>query len=282
MYKKMNFTLTQGKFYDKHPVFLPWSQVLIKHNLKLLYRLKEIYIKKDLDKLGMKKGSSVLEVGSGQGIFLNRLSSYYNVIALGVDVSDDSIKYANKYCSDNNLKFIKASATNLPFKDKNFDTIVSFDTMEHVKNQNKMLSEIIRVLKQNGKFLVYTLNSKDDFTLDWFWAKIGFDIYKRAMHKRELFVDSHKMINDLKDMGIKSLKINYYGGLFTIGFDEILMVFLLVLGKLGLFKYDLLGEVIFYVLDKLSRIIYPAFNYLDSFWYKKGYSLGFSVSGTKE
>src|SRR3989339_890533 len=106
MYKKMNFTLTQGKFYDKHPVFLPWSQVLIKHNLKLLYRLKEIYIKKDLDKLGMKKGSSVLEVGSGQGIFLNRLSSYYNVIALGVDVSDDSIKYANKYCSDNNLKFI--------------------------------------------------------------------------------------------------------------------------------------------------------------------------------
>ena len=180
------------------------------------------------------------------------------------------------------MKFIKASATNLPFKDKNFDTIVSFDTMEHVKNQNKMLSEIIRVLKQNGKFLVYTLNSKDDFTLDWFWAKIGFDIYKRAMHKRELFVDSHKMINDLKDMGIKSLKINYYGGLFTIGFDEILMVFLLVLGKLGLFKYDLLGEVIFYVLDKLSRIIYPAFNYLDSFWYKKGYSLGFSVSGTKE
>jgi len=45
---------------------------------------------------------------------------------------------------------------NLPFVDSCFDTIVSFQVLEHVKEPNEMLSEIFRVLKCNSFAILST------------------------------------------------------------------------------------------------------------------------------
>jgi len=278
----MNFTLDQEKFYDRNPTLSPWPRILSRKALRVLYKPREVFFKRILDGLNIEKGSRVLEIGSGQGIFLTRFRNQYECIAKGADISEESIKFANKYYSGKNLRFVKASAAKLPFAGKSFDLVISFDTMEHVEDQNKMLSEIGRVLRSGGKFLIYTLNSSDYFTLDWIWEKLGFDIYKRAMHKRSLFVDPKKLAPQLRSVGFISVGVVYYGGIFTLGLDEIIMVFLLIAKIAGLFKFDTLGEIVLYMLDKISKVFYPLLNFLDGFWYKKGHSLGFAVTGIKE
>jgi len=278
----MNFTKSQEKFYDRHPTLSPWPRILSRKGLRVSYKPREIFLKRILDGLNIEKGSRVLEIGSGQGIFLARLCNQYGCIAKGADISAESVQFANKYYSGRNLRFIKASAEDLPFAGKSFDLVVSFDTMEHVEDQGKMLSEIARVLRSGGKFLIYTLNSSDSFTLDWIWEKLGFDIYKRAMHKRSLFVDPKKLTPELRNAGFKSIKTEYYGSIFTLGLDEIIMVSLLISKKAGLFKFDRLGEIVLYILDKISKVFYPLLNFLDGFWYKRGHSLGFAVTGIKK
>jgi len=125
------------------------------------------------------------------------------------------------------------------------------------------------------------LNKFDKYTLDWIWEKMGIDIYKRAMHKRKLFVDPKKLVKYLGNNSVKVEELKYYGGIFTIGLDELIMVFIYLCKKLGLFKFNLLGKIILNVLNIVSRIFYPLLNFLDQYWYKKGRSLGFVVIASK-
>lgn len=43
--------------------------------------------------------------------------------------------------------------TDIPFKENTFDCIISNHVMEHIKNEKKAVSEIMRVLKPNGKWI---------------------------------------------------------------------------------------------------------------------------------
>ena len=45
-----------------------------------------------------------------------------------------------------------------PFADKYFDLIICSDVIEHVRNQDVLINEIIRVLKDNGEIFLTTPN----------------------------------------------------------------------------------------------------------------------------
>lgn len=49
-----------------------------------------------------------------------------------------------------NVKCIKADITNLPFEDKYFDLILSSHVIEHIEDEEKVLEEFNRVLKDDG------------------------------------------------------------------------------------------------------------------------------------
>lgn len=49
-----------------------------------------------------------------------------------------------------NVKCVKADITNLPFEDKYFDLILSSHVIEHIENEQKVLEEFNRVLKDDG------------------------------------------------------------------------------------------------------------------------------------
>jgi SAM-dependent methyltransferase len=54
------------------------------------------------------------------------------------------------------MEFMKADASEgLPFTDGSYDSVISFDSINHIANRNKLLKEIYRVLKPGG-FLLYT------------------------------------------------------------------------------------------------------------------------------
>jgi 2-polyprenyl-3-methyl-5-hydroxy-6-metoxy-1,4-benzoquinol methylase len=68
-----------------------------------------------------------------------------------VDISDLAIVHAqNRYGTLRGLSFRKADCTDLPFDDDEFDRVVSFETLEHLAEHERLLSEFRRVLKPDG------------------------------------------------------------------------------------------------------------------------------------
>lgn len=99
-------------------------------------------------------GRRVLDVACGEGYgsaALARLAAHVT----GVDVSDAAVAHARAAYADRaNLEFVAASCTELPLPDASFDTVVSFETIEHITGQEAFLDQVARVLKPGGVFVL--------------------------------------------------------------------------------------------------------------------------------
>lgn len=90
----------------------------------------------------------VLDLASGDGTFA--ISTYDNKLDVGLDLDMESlVRSKGKY-----KKIIQADATRFPFKEKTFQTIISSCAVEHIPDLNDLLSEIYKVLKPGGKFIL--------------------------------------------------------------------------------------------------------------------------------
>lgn len=104
------------------------------------------------------KGKNVLDIGCGYGwCELNFLDRGVKKI-VGTEVTAKDLNTAKKYVKSSKAEFIVAGATKLPFPDNSFDTVVSWEVIEHIpKNtENEMFSEVYRVLKTGGTFYLST------------------------------------------------------------------------------------------------------------------------------
>ena len=113
------------------------------------------------------RDQTVLDIASGEGYGSNILASHASYV-VGVDIDENSVSMAgSKYIKDN-LEFIHANATKIPFPDDYFDVVVSFETIEHLNelDQKIFLSEIKRVLKDRGVIIMSTpdKNRTEKFT----------------------------------------------------------------------------------------------------------------------
>lgn len=123
----------------------------IHQRLLQAYYLAKPYIKGDLLELGC---------GEGRGVeLLAPLADSY----LALDKIDEVIEKLQKKYPDVSFR----QAVFPPFKtlaDNSFDTIVSFQVIEHIKDDKAFLSEIHRVLKPGGRAILTTPNIKMTLT----------------------------------------------------------------------------------------------------------------------
>ncbi|QIH39521.1 class I SAM-dependent methyltransferase [Flavobacterium sp. Sr18] len=96
----------------------------------------------------------VLDIASGEGYGSFLLSRNAKKV-YGVDIDEKSINHAKiKYASSKNIEFKVGSTDVIPLEDKSVDVVISFETIEHHNKHDLMLSEISRVLKEDGFLLI--------------------------------------------------------------------------------------------------------------------------------
>ncbi|WP_299685924.1 class I SAM-dependent methyltransferase [uncultured Vibrio sp.] len=98
----------------------------------------------------------VLDCACGIGYASKLIISNNNVDAyIGMDISQDAIETAKLHFStkDNKVTFKLGSILNLSEPDNSIDTFISMETFEHLKEPSLALSEIKRVLKDDGFFI---------------------------------------------------------------------------------------------------------------------------------
>lgn len=105
-------------------------------------------------------GRHVLDIACGEGYGAAMLAASAASVT-GVDISEDAIAHAARaYAGVPNLRFMAGSAAAIPLADASMDAVVSFETIEHLAEQEAMLAEIRRVLRPDG-FLVLSSPNKD-------------------------------------------------------------------------------------------------------------------------
>jgi SAM-dependent methyltransferase len=154
------------------------------------------------------KKKKILDIGCGYGWFeLNALSRGCRKI-VGVELTEKDLKTAKTHILHKNADFKLGSAAELPFESQSFDTVTSWEVLEHVpgEKEKEMFREAARVLKKNGVFYLSTpFDSLISKTLDPAWWLIGHRHYS-----------SQKIAELAEQHGFEVEKIVLKGGVWEI------------------------------------------------------------------
>ncbi|TVY11834.1 class I SAM-dependent methyltransferase [Paenibacillus cremeus] len=123
-----------------------WLHVLVEHLSR--YELACEFV----------KGARVLDAACGTGYGTKMLDEAGAKEVIGVDISTETIGHAKAGYTGRNTQYMVGDILQLPFKDRTFDVIVSFETIEHVPDGSAWIREASRMLTNNGLFLVSTPN----------------------------------------------------------------------------------------------------------------------------
>lgn len=180
-------------------------------------------------------GNKVLDIGCGYGVYVDYLSSL-GYQAHGVDFVPEFIKRAKK---NKKGEFVLGQVEKLPFKDKEFDTTLLFDILEH-GDDIKILNEAKRV---TSKRILLIVPRKVDSDLEQ--SGVIFRHYLDKSHQREYLKE------DLYKLSIVCrFKISFFKPIHPLKCETVF--FALINGPLILRK---ILRKIFYLL--LPKKIYP-------------------------
>jgi ubiquinone/menaquinone biosynthesis C-methylase UbiE len=101
-------------------------------------------------------GKDVLDVACGVGIGTSYLLRAGARSCTGLDIDRSAIAYAR--ATYPNCAFVESDATSIGLPDSSVDVVVSFETIEHIKDQHKFLFECKRVLRPGGLLVCSTPN----------------------------------------------------------------------------------------------------------------------------
>lgn len=154
--------------------------------------------------LRQKQKYNILDAACGVGYGSNLLSNIPETKVIGIDRSNEALKIANEYFNKPNITYLQDDCDTLA-KSKaygNFDVIVSFETLEHLKNPKLFLKNCYDLLEPKGLLIISTPNSNissPDGVVNW------------EFHEKEY--TALEMVSLLKDHGFKDISV--YGQQYT-------------------------------------------------------------------
>ena len=111
-----------------------------------------------LDLLPVKSSMRILDLGTGSGYLAFALAKKYpDVSVIGLDIVEKALEENRKRAEHealDNLSFISYNGISFPFDSGSFDMTVSRYALHHFPDINKSLSEVHRVLTDEGSFFI--------------------------------------------------------------------------------------------------------------------------------
>jgi ubiquinone/menaquinone biosynthesis C-methylase UbiE len=104
------------------------------------------------------RGLAVLDAACGEGYGSYLLARGAREV-VGIDIAAEAIAHARSRYAAANLRYVEGSCTALPLADASIDLVVSFETIEHLREQQEMLAEFRRVLAPGGVLVISSPNA---------------------------------------------------------------------------------------------------------------------------
>jgi len=173
------------------------------------------------------RGRAVLDLGCGGGFMAVALAERGATVT-GVDRSAGAIAAARRHAEalQLDIDYRAASGESLPFADGAFDIVVCVDVLEHVEDRERVLCEILRVLRPDGLFLFDTINRTPIASL--VMVTIGEQVVRllpSGTHDPAMFIRPQDLRRELESAGFSIGRFVGFGprGLnsrldFTFGF----------------------------------------------------------------
>lgn len=132
------------------------------------------------------KNKTVLELATGTGLIAKNIVCEAQLIE-AVDSSYEMIREAQKDNSSSKLHFSVQDMFCLPYADASFDVVIVSNALHIVPTPEKALSEIRRVLKNNGLLIAPTFTHANNSALGnlrmFFMKLIGFPLHSKWTSK---------------------------------------------------------------------------------------------------
>ena len=196
------------------------------------FDLAENYRKYQLDLIKKHVSGEILEVGPGRGEIIENFISENNNITL-IDTDKEICEILNKRFQNSKIKILNSSINTL---EKNFDTILYMDVIEHIEDDIKELNYAISKLKKDGRLVIIV--PAFSFLFSDFDQSVGH--FRRYRKKNFL---------DYQNNEVKLLEMKYFD---SIGF---IILFLSKIFKLKGDKKAVLGIKVWNLLIPLSAFI---------------------------
>lgn len=144
---------------------MSYSCAYFKQESDSLYTAQVQKAERILQKLYLKKGMSVLDIGCGWGYLLIKAAKEYGINGVGITLSEEQLKEFQKRIVEEHLEdqlTVKLmDYRDIPQYGKRFDRVVSVGMVEHVGRGNYQLfiDCVKKVMEPGGLFLLHFISS---------------------------------------------------------------------------------------------------------------------------
>lgn len=163
----------------------------------------------DFDRIALRRGYRVLDVGCGGG--RHAFEAYRrgaDVFALDRDVEELSkvertfraMAEAGEVPPDATATTVVGDALTLPFPDDRFDCVIASEVLEHIEKDHAAMEQLVRVVKPGG-MVVVTVPRWFPEVVCWLLS----DAYHEVDGGHVRIYREHALVNELCDLGLRRL-----------------------------------------------------------------------------
>jgi SAM-dependent methyltransferase len=173
----------------------------------------------DFERLSIKPGFRILDMGCGSGRHTCAASRFKKVVAIGSDINyEDAFEAKNRLIYQESLGehgggvwgSMVSDIRCLPFEDNYFDLVICSEVLEHIDDHERAVSELTRVLKP-GRNLVVSVPRHFPERICWALSKD----YHRANNGHIRIYRKKELIALFEAAGVNKWALHFAHGLHS-------------------------------------------------------------------